>query len=138
MTINLTDSKVLKNKTILLVEDDHFISKVYVKWLTLSGANVKIAFDGALGLKVLEESTVDLIILDLGMPGLNGYDTLLELKKNPKTKDIPVIVLSNTTLNENEDCFTDIKNAGVTDILQKYETSLEEIIKRVSAYFPKE
>ena len=135
-TTNIPTSKALIGKTILIVEDDHFISKVYSKWLTLSGANIETANDGALGLRVLSEKKIDLILLDLGMPGLNGYDTLIELKKNPQTKDIPVVVLSNTTMKENKSGFEEIKNAGVKDILRKYETSLSEIVECISTYFP--
>lgn len=129
-------NKVLQGKTVMIVEDDHFISRVYEKWLTIAGAKVLVAYNGALGLELLSQYKVDLMLLDLGMPGLSGYDMLTELKKKPETKDIPVIVLSNTTMKENIIGFEDIKNAGVTDILRKYETSLDEIIKRAQAYFP--
>lgn len=135
-TVNVPSQKVLKGKTILIVEDDHFISKVYSKWLTLSGAQIETANDGALGLRLLSEKKIDFILLDLGMPGLNGYDTLIELKKNPNTKDIPVVVLSNTTIKENKSGFEEIKNAGVKDILRKYETSLTGIVDCISSYFP--
>ncbi len=128
--------KPLFGKTILVVEDDLFISKVYEKWLTLSGAHVEVTPDGALCLRLLQEKKVDLILLDLGMPGLSGYDTLLALRNNVKTKDIPVIILSNTTMNENRDGFDDIRKAGVKDILRKYETSLSEIVDCVTSYFP--
>lgn len=136
MTQNLIKTKALEGKEVLIIEDDHFISRVYAKWLTLAGANVEVAFNGALGLEALKQRKTDLILLDLGMPGLSGYEMLTELKKDTKTKDIPVIVLSNTTMKENITGFEDIKNAGVTDILRKYETSLEEIIQRAKAYFP--
>jgi CheY-like chemotaxis protein len=134
---NLIDkSKVLKDKTILVIEDDHMISRVYSKWLTLAGAHIEAASDGALGLRTVAEKKIDLILLDLGMPGLNGYDTIFELKKNPKTKDIPIIVLSNTTMNENRVGFADIRNAGIKDILRKYETSLTEMMECICSYFP--
>lgn len=135
---NVPKTKVLNGKRILIVEDDHFISRVYAKWLTLSGAQVETANDGALGLRALQEVKFDLILLDLGMPGLNGYDTLVELKKSEATRDIPVIVLSNTTMNENKEGFNEIKEAGVKDILRKYETSLSEIVECISRYFPQQ
>lgn len=130
------ETKFLIGKTILIVEDDQFISKVYSKWLALAGAAVAVANDGKACLRILSEQKVDLILLDLGMPGLNGYDTLTQIRSNPDTKDIPVIVLSNTTIKENKVGFDDIKNAGVTDILRKYETSLSEIVECVRKYFP--
>ena len=128
--------QVLKGRRVLLVEDDQWISKLYRKWLELVGAEVTIANDGALGIAALKERTADIILLDLGMPGLNGFDTLMVLRGNEATKHIPIIVLSNTTMSENRAGFEEIKKAGVTDILRKYEVSLKEIIACVSKYFP--
>jgi two-component system, OmpR family, response regulator len=133
---SVTQKKQLPNKDILLVEDDHFILKIYTKWLTAAGANVITANDGAQALRLLNEKHVDLVLLDLGMPGLNGYDTLLEMRKMEKAKDLPVIILSNTTMNENRDGFADLRASGVKDILRKYEVSLSEIVERISSYFP--
>lgn len=129
--------QILKGRHILIIEDDQFISKLYSRWLTMVGARVTVANDGALGLVALKKETADLILLDLGMPGLNGFDTLKLLRKEPATAHIPVIVLSNTALNENRAGFEEIRNSGVTDILQKYEVSLKDIIMYVSRYFPK-
>lgn len=129
--------QVLKGRHILIIEDDKFISKLYNRWLAMVGARVTVANDGALGLAALKKETADLILLDLGMPGLNGFDTLKLLRKEPATAHIPVIVLSNTAMNENRTGFEEIRNAGVTDILQKYEVSLKDIIMYVSRYFPK-
>jgi two-component system, OmpR family, response regulator len=133
---SVTQKKQLPHKDILLVEDDHFILKIYTKWLTAAGANVITANDGAQALRLLNEKHVDLVLLDLGMPGLNGYDTLLEMRKMEKAKDLPVIILSNTTMNENRDGFADLRASGVKDILRKYEVSLSEIVERISSYFP--
>ncbi len=134
----ITESKPLKDRKILIVEDDHFISRIYEKWLTAAGAHILIAHDGVQGLRTLDEEEVDLVLLDLGMPGLDGYQTLLQLRERPKLKELPVIILSNTTMNENRDGFADIKRAGVKDVLRKYEISLTEIVNCISAYFPKE
>ena len=118
------------------MEDDHFISRIYEKWLTAAGATVFVANDGVQGLRMLDEQKVDLVLLDLGMPGLDGYQTLLHLRERPQLKDLPVIVLSNTTMNENREGFEEIKKAGVKDVLRKYEMSLTEIVDRISSYFP--
>jgi DNA-binding response OmpR family regulator len=133
---SVTQKKQLFGKILLLVEDDHFILKIYTKWLTAAGASVITANDGAQALRVLTDKHVDLVLLDLGMPGLNGYDTLLEIRKMEKSKDLPVIILSNTTMNENRDGFADLRASGVKDIMRKYEVSLSEIVERISSYFP--
>lgn len=135
MSIELA-KKPLLDKRILIMEDDAYISKVYMKWFHLAGATVMTVNDGALGLQALEKHHIDMIILDLGMPGMNGIDTLKALKANEATKNIPVIILTNTTQNENRAGFDEIKKAGVTDILRKYETSLSDLIVCVNRYFP--
>lgn len=125
----------LRGKTILIIEDDHFIAKVYVKWLTLAGAETLVAHNGALGLRALKEHAVDIIFLDLGMPGMNGFDTLAAIRDNPETRALPVVVLSNTTMNAQTDGFATLTAAGVTDILRKYETSLNQMVACAAKYF---
>jgi CheY-like chemotaxis protein len=136
MSTKITETKPLLDRTILIVEDDHFISKIYSKWLTAAGAAVVTANDGVQCLDILDNQKVDVVLLDLGMPGLNGYETLALMRQKPKLADLPVIVLSNTTMKENEEGFNLIKNAGVKDILRKYETSLAEILECITSYFP--
>lgn len=138
MPTKATELRPLKNRTILIVEDDHFISKVYSKWLAASGANILTANDGVQCLRVLDEQKVDVVLLDLGMPGLNGYDTLIQIRKKPQLEQLPILILSNTTMDENKEGFEDIRNAGVKDVLRKYETSLTELVNRIGAYFPKQ
>ncbi len=138
MTSSISTTKPLRDKKILIIEDDHFILRIYNKWLTVAGAEVKTASDGIQGLRILQDDPVDLVLLDLGMPGMDGYQTLAEIRKHEQTKDLPVIVLSNTTMTENQAGFEDIKKAGVRDIMRKYEVTLVEIVERISAYFPQE
>ncbi len=117
----------LTGKTILVIEDDRFITRVYTRWLTAAGVRVLTASDGNVGLDILDQEVIDVVLLDLGMPGLNGYDTLTRIRKDLGLVDIPVIVMSNTTLDENSEEFKHIQEAGVTRILRKYETSLNTI-----------
>lgn len=122
---------MLKNVRILIVEDDAFIAKVYEKWLTLAGAGVVTATDGAIGLRELKERLIDVVILDLGMPGMNGIDTLRAIRKEKSTERMPVIIMSNTTMQENRTGFEEIRKAGVHAILRKYEVSLKETVECV-------
>lgn len=136
MPTKVSELKQLSGKAILIVEDDHFISRIYSKWLTAAGATVTVANDGSQGLRILDEQKVDLVLLDLGMPGLNGYDTLTQLRQKPTLQQLPVIVLSNSSLDEKGDGRQDLQNAGVKNVLRKYETSLSEIVDCISSYFP--
>ena len=83
------------NKKILVVEDDPMISSIYEAKFSAAGFKVLIAADGGQGLELAKKEKPDLIILDVILPGLDGFSVLEELKKNQSTKKIPVIMLTN-------------------------------------------
>lgn len=130
-----TETNILAGKHILIVEDDLFIARVYEKWLRKYKVVVEVASNGALGLKLLGIKQFDLMLLDLGMPGLDGYETLLQLRGNVKIKNVPVIILSNTTMMGNGNGFEAIDNVGVEAVLRKYETSLQNLIDSIVEVF---
>lgn len=80
---------------ILLVEDDPAIHRMYLKLFGLEGHEARLAENGEEGLKQLEEFTPDIILLDIMMKTMNGFEMLSKLKESSKTKNIPVIVLTN-------------------------------------------
>lgn len=80
---------------VMLVEDDIFLSGMYVKKLELEDFEVLLASDGKQGLKMIQDQPPDLILLDIMLPKMSGFDLLKEIKKEKKTKDIPVILLTN-------------------------------------------
>jgi DNA-binding response OmpR family regulator len=123
--------KPLLNTRVLVVEDDAFIGKVYLKWLTAAGAHVSLASDGVQGLSQLEREVPDVVLLDLGMPGLNGYDTLKEMRSREQLKRVPVIILTNTMRNEAKDTFESLNEMGASDVLQKYEVSLSQLVEAI-------
>lgn len=130
--------KLMQGKRILVVEDDQYVSRVYTKWLESYGIKVLTANNGSLGLEILQNQQVDLVLLDLGMPGLNGIETLKRIRKDSATKDVKVIILSNTTMTENRDGYAEIKKEGVAAILRKYETSLKELVESIVKCFESE
>ena len=81
MTSKISETKPLRNRSILIVEDDNFISRIYSKWLIAAGATIHVAHDGTQALRMLKEQTVDLVLIDLGMPGLNGRETVQLIRK---------------------------------------------------------
>lgn len=82
-------------KRILIVEDDPYICKMYQLKLDLQGFEVDIASNGKIGVEKVTEKKPDLILLDILMPEMDGFEVLKVLKSNSQTKDIPVLVLSN-------------------------------------------
>src|SRR5574343_188930 len=84
-----------KTSFILLAEDDQVISQMFATYLSEEGYNVKVAYDGQVTLDILKLETPKVILLDLMMPKISGYDVLEEVKKDPKLKNITIIVFSN-------------------------------------------
>lgn len=81
-------------KKILLVDDNHLSREINSSLLERSGYKTVSAADGNEGLKKLQEEKIDLIVLDLIMPGLDGFEFLKICKKNPLMQNIPVVVLT--------------------------------------------
>jgi len=80
---------------LLIVDDDEFNRQLVISLISQIGCIEFLeAEDGVVALKILEESEIDMVLLDLHMPNLNGYDTLLAIKKEPKYKYIPVVILT--------------------------------------------
>jgi DNA-binding response OmpR family regulator len=116
---------------VLIVEDDEFISAVYLKKLTKEGFDALCVSNGEEALKVMRERRPDLVLLDLIMPIKDGFQTLEEMQKDGKLKDIRVVVLSN--LSHDEDVAR-TKALGALDYIVKANISLEDMVKKVREY----
>lgn len=117
---------------IILIEDDLFLQNIYRNFLVNAGFTVISAKDGMEGLDLIRSNTdVSLIMLDLILPKLNGIDVLKEIKKDPKTKNFSVIVLSN--LNE-EKTRQDALKFGASAYLVKSDSTPQQIIETVKQY----
>jgi len=87
-------NKTAKTK-ILIVEDDAFLAEMYATKFKLEGFEVVVAGDGEEGLKLAGSEIPDIILLDILLPKLDGFAVLKKVKKDSKTKAIPVILLTN-------------------------------------------
>lgn len=115
-------------KKILFIEDESVLQKTFEKALRAEGYDIISALDGEGGLKLAQTQKPDLILLDLILPRLNGFEVLKKLKEDPQTKEIPVIILTNL------EGMSDIDKAlelGATTYLVKVNYSLEEVIKKI-------
>ncbi|MEX2374549.1 MAG: response regulator [Dehalococcoidia bacterium] len=81
-------------KTILIVEDNYDNRAIYAVALQSAGYRVLEALNGAEGVRLADGCLPDLIIMDLSMPVMDGWEAISELKENPRTADIPVLALS--------------------------------------------
>lgn len=123
-----------KKIKIVLAEDDKFISLAYKDGLTRAGFEVVHAADGAQAAEKIRQEKPDIVLLDIIMPEKNGFEVLEEVKKNPETKDIPVIVLSN--LGQESDIKKG-KELGAYDYFVKSNLSMAEVVEKVNKYFKK-
>jgi len=115
-------------KKILFIEDESALQETFKNLLGKEGYNVLSAFDGQSGLKLAKEEKPDLILLDLILPKVHGFDVLKELKKSSETKEIPVIVLTNL---ENPEHIGKVLELGATTYLVKAQYSLEEVLGKI-------
>jgi CheY-like chemotaxis protein len=118
----------MENKTILIIEDDAFFRTIISKEFESDGFNVIEAGDSTEAFKSLENTKPDLILLDILLPGMNGYEILEKIKADKKTADIPIIMLSNLG---QKDEIEKAKNLGVEDFMIKVNFVPEEIVQRV-------
>ncbi len=118
-------------KTILIVEDDTILRDLISQKLKKEN-NYEIveAIDGEEGLKKAKEKKPDIILLDLILPGMDGFGVLEQIKNGPETAKIPVVILSN--LGQKEEIEKGMK-LGATDFLIKAHFTLSEIAKKVKA-----
>lgn len=117
---------------ILLVEDDRFLRRAAEAALRRHGFTVLTAAEGEEGLRLARAEKPDLVLLDLIMPGLQGFEVLKLLKAEAATSAIPVIVLSN--LGQDSDVQRAME-AGAVDYLIKANLALDMLIERVKALF---
>ena len=113
---------------ILLIEDDKFLRKAAEATLHRHGFDVLVATNGEEGLKLAKKDAPDLILLDLIMPKVNGFEVLRTLKSEPATAQIPVIVLTN--LGQQNDSVM-ARKLGALDYWVKANLGLEELAERV-------
>jgi DNA-binding response OmpR family regulator len=117
-----------KKVTILIVEDDKFLRELLVRKLDGEGLNTLTAVDGNEALKVVKENVVQIILLDLILPGMDGFDVLKEIKADANTAKIPVIILSN--LGQKEEVEKGLK-LGANDYMIKAHFTPDEIVEKI-------
>jgi CheY-like chemotaxis protein len=114
---------------VLLAEDDRFLRRAAETTLRRHGLTVVTAVDGDEALAAARRELPDLILLDMIMPKVQGFEVLQALKEDPTTAAIPVVVLSN--LSQESDSKTACQ-MGALDYWVKANISLEELARRVT------
>ncbi len=123
-TANLASGKVF----ILVIEDDKFLRELLVRKLTSEGFEVQNAIEAEAAFRILAERRPNIILCDIILPGMDGFEILGRIKTNPKTADIPVVILSNLGQKEDLDRAMAL---GATDFIVKANFTLDEIVAKV-------
>jgi len=117
-------------KIILIIEDDKFLRELITQKLIKEGYGVSEAVDGEEGIKKVKEEKPDLVVLDLILPGIDGFEVLSRMREESALTSIPVIILSN--LGQKEDVEKGLK-LGAVDYLIKAHFTPGEIIDKIKA-----
>ncbi len=112
---------------ILLVEDDGFLASIYAQKLELENFDVSLAVNGEDGLRLAQKDKPSLILLDLLMPKMDGFEMLEKLKADPAIKNIPVLILTN--LGQKEDVERCLKLGAVGYVIKAHSLPHETIKK---------
>jgi type II secretory ATPase GspE/PulE/Tfp pilus assembly ATPase PilB-like protein/ActR/RegA family two-component response regulator len=132
----LTEPTAAGTRTVLLVEDEEQLRRVMKDLLEREGYRVVEAPDGVAALEQIDRHAPDLVLLDLNLPGLDGYGVLAQLRSRPRTESLPVIVL---TAKGDEDNEVRVLKLGADDFLTKpfraraLSARLESVLQRRGA-----
>ena len=121
-------------KTILLIEDDPFLVDIYKNKLEEFGYAVETAEDGGQALNIIKEKNPDLVLLDIILPNIDGWEILKIIRNNPDTKNLKVIVLSN--LGQREEVEKGVE-LGATKYLIKAHFTPSEVAKEIDQLLKK-
>lgn len=118
-------------KTLLCIEDEHFISELYVRALTKAGYNVTVEVDGLAGLKLAQTNQFDIILLDLMIPSITGIEVLRRLRNPAETPELHAKIIITTNLEQREDIRSDIEHQA-DGYLVKAEITPRELVDFLS------
>lgn len=116
-------------KTILIIEDDDFFRELIRKKLTSKDFSFLEAVNGETGIEMMEEKKPDLVLLDLLLPNIDGFEVVTQIKSDPEISHIPIIVLSN--LGQKEDIDRALK-LGASDYLIKSQFDIDQVIEKIT------
>jgi len=117
-------------KKILVVEDDVFLREMITRKLLLEKFEVVPANDGEEGIEKAKKEKPDLVLLDLILPGIQGYEVLSKIKEDKAIAKVPVIILSN--LGQKEEVEKGLK-MGAVDFLIKANFDPDEIVTKIKS-----
>lgn len=118
----------LQPSKILIIEDDRYISNMYYQKLQREHFQVYIGSNGEEGLSLAQQQLPDVILLDIMLPKIDGWTVLHYLKANKSTRDIPVIMLTNLSTQED---MNQAKQLGADEYMIKAQYLPSEVVSKI-------
>jgi two-component system, OmpR family, alkaline phosphatase synthesis response regulator PhoP len=109
---------------VLIVEDEPMVARMYQKGLEINGYQVFAAVGGIKGIEIAKKEKPDVILMDIMMPGMTGVEALTEMKKDPEIAQIPVIMLTNMSADDDKEI---CMHKGAKDYLVKSQFKPREL-----------
>lgn len=135
INININNMKAPnKGKKILIIEDEATLQKTLNDLLSQEGYEILSAVDGLRGMELAFDKKPDLILLDIILPKMDGFEVLKKIKENKDTSQIPVVILTNLS------SVNDIQKAldlGATTYLVKADFHLNDVLSKIEKIFEK-
>ena len=122
------DKEEKKGRKIVLVEDDSLMSSILAAHLIKEGFNIVSVTEGAQAFERIQAEQPSIVLFDIVLPGVGGFDILAKLKQDESTKSIPVLILSNLGSKEEIQRGIDL---GAEDYLVKANSMVEEITGKI-------
>ena len=119
-------------KKIICIEDEHFISELYVRALTRAGYDVTVEVDGQRGLELAQTNQYDIVLLDLMIPSITGIEVLRHLRNPAETPKLKAKVIITTNLEQRDDIREDIEKQADGYIV-KAEITPHELVALVDS-----
>ncbi len=119
-----------KRKRVLIVEDSDSVQVMLKRWITNDGFDVELAANGSEALELAAHAAPDLILLDVMMPGLNGYAVCRRLRELPGTGKTPIIIITALAASSDSE---EAKRSGANEVLVK-PLNQEQLMRRVRSY----
>jgi len=119
-------------KKILCIEDEHFISELYVRALTRAGYDVTVEVDGQRGLELAQTNQYDIVLLDLMIPSITGIEVLRRLRNSSETPKLKAKIIITTNLEQRDDIREDIEKQADGYIV-KAEITPHELVALVDS-----
>ncbi len=121
-----------QKRSVLIVDDEESLTNVLARKFTDEGIIAYTAYDGKQGLELALEKHPDVILLDIMMPEMDGFDVMKALQQDPWGKDVPVILLTNSS---SLDTVAKAVTSGMSEFLVKTEMKLDQVVDHVKRRF---